>query len=178
MAQSENWFEDEEKRSKWVAFMHSLHENIDPMPIRLMDEMRMVANTLYQIGERSLTESGLSFAQYRILMSLLFSERTSDRSELNPSEISERQGTSRNTVSALIRSLEEQGLVERHLDQNDRRKFNIHLTNAGRALVSTHAREHLEAIGACFGALDAQEQAMLSRMLNKIAQEAKRDCAC
>lgn len=155
-----------------MAFMQSLHAGIDPRAVRLMDEMRTVSHMLYQISERSLAEAGLSLAQYRILLSLLFGEQAGDGRGLNPSEISARQGTSRNTVSALIRSLEEQALVERQLDQNDRRKFNIRLTDAGRALVRAHASEHLQTVGACFGALSDAEQETLSVLLTKIARHA------
>lgn len=166
----------EDRRQRWMAFMHSLHPESDPHAIRLMDEMRMVSHTLYQIGERSVTDAGLSFAQYRILLSLLFADYCGENDGLNPSEISERQGTSRNTISALIRNLEEEGLVERQLDQNDRRKFNIRLTLAGRALAETHASQHLQTIGDCFEALSADEQETLSHLLNKVAQRANRLC--
>jgi DNA-binding MarR family transcriptional regulator len=135
-----------------------------------MDEMRRVSHNLYQIGESSLAASGLSYAQYRILMSLFFCERMEGRDELNPSEISERQGTSRNTVSALIRNLEDEGLVERDLDKEDRRKFNIRLTEAGRALVSEHASKHMRIIAGCFSTLNGDEQEALSQILNKLGE--------
>jgi DNA-binding MarR family transcriptional regulator len=92
------------------------------------------------------------------------------RDELNPSEISERQGTSRNTVSALIRNLEDEGLVERDLDKEDRRKFNIRLTEAGRALVSEHASKHMRIIAGCFSTLNGDEQEALSQILNKLGE--------
>lgn len=156
------------KREQWIAFVQTLNPEIDPRAIRLMDQMRMVSHALYQIGESSLEATGLSYAQYRILMSLFFCEQVSGRGQLNPSEISERQGTSRNTVSALIRNLEEAGLVERHLDKEDRRKFNIRLTEAGRALVRENASRHMHIIGNCFGVLEAEEQKQLSQLLAKL----------
>ncbi|VAW30515.1 hypothetical protein MNBD_CHLOROFLEXI01-1092, partial [hydrothermal vent metagenome] len=90
---------------------------------------------------------------------------------LNPSEISERQGTSRNTISALIRSLEGQGFIERHLDHNDRRKFNICLTPAGRKKVSDHASRHVDVVGKCFSTLTSEEQNQLSQLLAKLSQQ-------
>ena len=157
-----------QKREKWVNLIQSLNPDIDPGAIRLMDEMRRVSHNLYQIGEISLAASGLSYAQYRILMSLFFCERMEGRDELNPSEISERQGTSRNTISALIRNLEDEGLIERHLDKEDRRKFNIRLTEAGRSLVSEHASRHMSIIAGCFSTLTGDEQEALSQILNKL----------
>lgn len=160
---------DTQKREKWLNLIQSLNPDIDPRAIRLMDEMRMVSHSLYQIGESSLIATGLSYAQYRILMSLFFCEQIEGRSELNPSEISERQGTSRNTISALIRNLEDQGLIERHLDKEDRRKFNIRLTEAGRSLVSEHASRHMRIIAGCFRSLTGDEQDRLSQLLAKLS---------
>ena len=168
-----NWLNDDEKRKRWVTFMQTLDPAIDPQAIRLMDEFRSASKMIYHVGESSVDTVGLSFAQYRILMHLLFAEQIGDRQDLNPSEISERQGTSRNTVSALIRNLEEEGLVERSLDPDDRRKFNIRLTENGRSLVTDHARQHFQTIGQCFTTLSPDEQTTLSQLLNKLTTQAK-----
>lgn len=161
---------NKENRERWLAFMQTLTPEISPQATRLMDEMRTVSRTLYHVGETSLVASGLSFAQYRILMHLLFSERMEGRSDLNPSEISDRHGVSRNTVSSLIRNLEGEGLIERHLDEQDRRRFNICLTENGRLRVLAHAQQHMRVIGSCFSALNGDEQQTLSQLLSKLGQ--------
>lgn len=107
---------DQQKREKWLAFVQGLNAEIDPS-VRLMDKLRMVSHALHQIGEGSLADADLSYARFRLLMRLLFCEEFEGRTELNPSEISEKKGVSRNTVSSLIRDLEAEGLIERHLDQ-------------------------------------------------------------
>ena len=166
-------FHDEERRAKWRQLTQELNPDIDPRSIRLMEHMRLVWHALYLIGESSLSESGLSYAQYRLLLTLFYAEKLDGRSELNPSEISETQGTSRNTISGLIRNLEQQTLVERHLDDNDRRKFNICLTAKGRALVEAHNRKHTHIIGNCFTALTPEEQTIFDNLLVKIGNSAK-----
>lgn len=110
----------------------------------------------------------MSVAQYRILMTLLFSEQSEGRAALNPSEISRMRGTSRNTISALIRSLEQDGLVARELDPHDRRKFNIGLTDAGRDAVRRHADAHFALVEAVFAVLDEEEVAVFGRILTKL----------
>lgn len=148
--------------------MQRLHPDIDPQTIRLMDELGFVSRSIYHMGEQSVDEAGLSFAQYRVLMHLFFAEQTGGSGDLNPSEISDRQGVSRNTMSAFIRNLEDDGLVERKLDPNDRRRFNISLTDNGRSLVSQYARDHLETIGSCFSTLSGDEQQTLFALLQKL----------
>ena len=162
------WLQDKEKRQKWLAFIQNFHADIDPQTIRLMDELGFVARSLYHMREQSVDEAGRSFAQYRVLMHLFFAEQTGERSQLNPSEISDRQGVSRNTMSSFIRDLEEDGLIERALDPDDRRRFNIGLTDSGRALVSQHMRNHLETIDHCFSALTSEEQETLLQLLQKL----------
>lgn len=166
-------FDDKEKREKWLRFIQILNPDVDPHATRLMDEMKIVCRALHLIGERSLHAADRSYAQYRLLMGLLYSEEIEDRRDgLNPSEISERQGTSRNTISALIRSLEEEGLVERELDPDDRRKFNIRLTENGRSLVTDHARKHLRTIANCFAPLSPKDKETLSRLLTAVGEQA------
>lgn len=153
--------------------MQSFHPNIDPQSFRLMDELGFVSRSLYFMGEQSVEDAGLSFAQYRVLMHLFFAEQMGDRGELNPSEISDRQGVSRNTMSVFIRNLEEDGFVERRLDPDDRRRFNIRLTDKGRAVVSEHTRNHLETIDDCFRTLNADEQDTLLALLQKLGAQVK-----
>lgn len=160
---------NKEKREEWIAAIQSMTPDVNPRAVRLMDELRVIAHSLYQIGELSLASSGLSYAKYRLLMGLFFHEKCKHHGHMNPSEISEQQGTSRNTISALIRDLEEDGLLERSLDPNDRRKFNIGLTEKGRELVHEHVSNHFRTVGACFDVLDESEQEKLSRLLVKLS---------
>jgi DNA-binding MarR family transcriptional regulator len=166
-----NWLQDKERRQKWMQFMQNFHPDIDPQSIRLMDELGFVARSLYHMGEQSVDDAGLSFAQYRVLMHLFFAEQMGDRAELNPSEISDRQGVSRNTMSTFIRNLEDEGLVERRLDPEDRRRFNISLTDNGRSLVTQYTRTHLETIDHCFHTLDTDEQQTLFGLLQKLGTQ-------
>ena len=153
-----------------LAFVQQLAPEADPAAIHLGGLLHRVGHALYQLSESSLAEAGLSFAQYRILLDLLFCEQFKGTGELNPSEISERQGISRNTVSSLIGNLEEEGLVERRLDREDRRRFIIALTDGGRETARAHAARHLRAVGDCFQMLTAEEKETLGELLLKLGQ--------
>ena len=167
-----HWLHDKQKQEKWANFVQTLNPDLDAHTLRLMDEFQVLSRTIYHLNEQSVTIPGLSFAQYRVLLHLFFAEQMDDCGELNPSEISNRQGVSRNTMRSFIRNLEEEGFVERRLDPHDRRRFNISLTDTGRALVSEHARHHLETIGQCFRVLTTEEQEMLHQLLTKVRERA------
>jgi DNA-binding MarR family transcriptional regulator len=159
---------DLEKREKWIALLQEMQSDVDPRIVRLMDNMRQVSHALYQLGESSLASAGLTFARFRLLMGLLVSAQLDGREELNPSEISVKLGISRNTVSTLVRELEQAGLIERHLDDSDRRRFNIRLTSSGKELVQRNASQHYHIIAGCFDALTADEQESLISILSKL----------
>lgn len=159
------------KRERFLRYIQDRYPEINPQSARLMDEMRMVSHLLHQMSESSLAESGLSYAQYRILFMLHFAEET-DSCGMTPSEISDRQGTSRNTISSLIRTLEDDGLIMRHLDADDRRKFNILLTEAGRDVVMEQAKQHMLMVDTIFEILDPVEMKTLSDLLHKVNDHA------
>ncbi|MEW5987224.1 MAG: MarR family transcriptional regulator [Chloroflexota bacterium] len=159
---------DRQKREQWLAFVQTLSPAADPRTIRLIGLLHRTGHALARVGETSLSAAGLSYAQYRLLMSLLFCEQFEGQAALNPSEISERQGISRNTASALISKLEAEGLIERELDQADRRKFIIRLTPAGRELVRDHASQHFHTIHQCFHVLTPEEQETMSQLLERL----------
>jgi len=168
-----SWLQDKDKRQKWMLFMQDFHPEIDPEALRLMDELGFVFRSVHRMNEQSIEEAGLSFAQYQVLMHLFFAEQVGDKEELNPSEISDRQGVSRNTMSAFIRNLEEKELIERCLDPHDRRRFNISLTESGRELVRQYTRDHLESVSRCFSALTSEEKFALSVLLQKLGTHVK-----
>ena len=162
----------EAQRRQWSAFMRASHPEINAQAAQLMDDFRLVSHQIYRLSDMNLDESGLSYAQYRVLMSLRFNEWTGQCDGLNPSEISAKQGTSRNTISSLIRSLEENGLIARQLDMNDRRRFNIHLSEAGREKMIEQSNDHIELINQLFAVLSTEEMEVLSTLLQKLSQRA------
>lgn len=162
-----------EQRERWAAFIRSLTPQSDPRAARLMDDFHTVAHQIYQLNEAHLTSTGLSYAEFRILMNLMFCEWSGGCNGLNPSVISAHQGTSRNTISTLIRNLEAEGLVERHLDDADRRRFNIHLTDTGREKVRAHSVQFGQLINQLFGALSDTEVETLSGLLRALDRRAQ-----
>lgn len=159
---------DPRRAEQLHAFAESVFSGGDPQAARLMDQLRRVAHQMLRLGETGLQEAGISYAQYRVLWSLLFEEWLGNRDGLNPSSISEQQGTGRNTVSALIRGLEDHGLIERRLDDNDRRRFNIVLTEAGRQRVRQQAAQHMQFVDKMFADFTPDERETFSNLLAKL----------
>ncbi len=87
---------------------------------------------------------------------------------MQPSELSDWQGISRNTVSALIASLEKDGLISRELHGMDRRRFLIRLTPEGRRLVKAKLGSQFKFASSCFKDLSPQDRKTLADLLTRL----------
>ncbi len=93
-----------------------------------------------------------------------------------PSELSRSMGVTSARIAALLKHLEQKGLVLRRTDELDERRVNVSLTEAGRELIS---RRRCEAIGRVAAALrslgeeDACEYVRLQqKMLDALSADA------
>lgn len=90
---------------------------------------------------------------------------------LTPSELADRAWVSNARVANILRALEHKGLVERKHSQNDRRRVNVSLTQAGEAEIQAKQRDfenHAEAFLEQLGEEDTQEMVRLLRRANQI----------
>lgn len=82
-------------------------------------------------------------------------------------EIQDALGIQAGSLSELAARLEERGFVTREKDEQDRRRIVLRLTDAGRAQAAQSAQVGDAEL---FAALDADEQAALREMLDKIIE--------
>jgi DNA-binding MarR family transcriptional regulator len=87
---------------------------------------------------------------------------------LSPTQLSHAQKLSKNTVSAHLRSLEEQALIERELDADDLRQFRIRLTAQGRDLVQQSTPGHMTFLNDLTAELAPNEIETLQILLQKL----------
>jgi len=140
----------------------------DTSGIELFSLMRMLMNLCEAIEAQRDSESGISGPRWMLLMHLYADERHGNREGITPTSLSQFRRVSKNTISALLRGLEQQGLVKRSLDATDRRRFRIQLTPAGRALVKETAPERIAYLNHMASGLSAAERAQLIELLAKL----------
>lgn len=128
----------------------------------------MVANAYASAVDENLRDAGLSWPRLGLLLRLMAEERCGIADGLSPTHLSHHQNVSKNTISALLRGLEEQGLIERTLDSDDRRVFRIRLTDAGRQVIQAHAPGHIRLMNKLASGLTAEEQQQLTTLLAKL----------
>jgi DNA-binding MarR family transcriptional regulator len=110
----------------------------------------------------------LSGPRWQILLRLLIDEKGGNCTGLNPTNLSHSQRVSKNTISALLRGLETQGLIQRAIDPADLRAFRIQLTPAGREYVLANAPRRFERVDHILSGLSVDEQEQLIALLTKL----------
>lgn len=145
--------------------LHDLAGAVDPSGLELARLVHVVANQYEALGIGHAKSKGFSGPRWRLLLRLMAEERLGNNDGLSPSYLSRCQDVGKNTISVLLRGLEEQGMIERTLDQEDRRFFRIRLTPSGRELIQTRAPVWLDRLNGISAGLSSEEKAELIRLL-------------
>jgi DNA-binding MarR family transcriptional regulator len=129
--------------------------------------VRIVAGAYDRLLNDAMRAEPVSVPRLRILLRLWVEERMGC-GVVNPTHLSRTQQLSKNTISEHLRALEEDGLIARELDQDDRRQFRIFLTDAGRALVRSSAPSHAHMLNNLLAPLSLEEVSQLQHLLTKL----------
>jgi DNA-binding MarR family transcriptional regulator len=146
-----------------------LSEQERPTGMEIAGLIRMVANQYEIIGNQPARgEETLSGPRWGVLLRLAAAEGNNGHPRITPTDLSRSQNVSKNTISSLLRGLEEQGLISRELDPNDRRIFNIRLTPAGRDLIRDTTPRRVAWMNQTVAQFSLEEQEQLIRLLGKL----------
>jgi DNA-binding MarR family transcriptional regulator len=140
--------------------------------------VRMLANLYDTASQHEGDERDISGPRLGILFRLWMEEKIGSREGITPTALSRNSNVTRNTTSALLRGLEEQGLVERSLDPSDRRLFRIRLSEAGRSLVTQIGPARVRYADQLASGLSEVEQEQLLDLLGKLFASVQARCEC
>ena len=85
-----------------------------------------------------------------------------------PSALSRSMGVSSARIAALLKHLEQKGLVLRRTDEHDERRVNVSLTDAGRKLINERRREAIERVAAALRSLGEEDALEYIRIQQKM----------
>ena len=158
---------NDQQRKWFLEFIRRVSPSADPTSVMLFGQVTRASNLLEQAAEKNLGGE-MTWAKFRLLMNLGRGEQHGAAEGMQPSELSDAQGVSRNTVSALIASLEKDGLLTRELHGTDRRRFVIRLTPEGRKVLKAKLDDHFRFVTRCFDAFNASERQTLLEFLIRL----------
>ena len=129
--------------------------------------LHRVTNTVvYDIESTVHRPAGWSWSAFRAVFTLWVS------GPLEPSRLAETSGMSRQAVSALAKTLEADGLIERSAATNDARSIVLALTPLGVERIEQVFLAHNRREADWAGVLDPDERHQLTRLLTKLADAA------
>jgi DNA-binding MarR family transcriptional regulator len=149
--------------------LHALTGEDHSSGMEIAHLIRVIGNQYETIGDQEVCPGGggISAPRWALLMRLA-AEEDHGNHETTPTELSRSQNVTKNTISALLRGLEDQGLISRELDADDRRVFRIRLTPAGRELLRSTAPQRIAQLNQFASHLNSQEQNQLIDLLGKL----------
>ncbi|MGD8190917.1 MarR family winged helix-turn-helix transcriptional regulator [Brevibacillus ginsengisoli] len=120
---------------------------------------------IYTEMEARLSQFGITQGRF-ILLKIMYQ---SGEAHLTPSELAERAGVTRGTVSGLIDGLERDGLIERKRPLgNDRRIVTVQLTQTGWKLMDQLLPYYVKGIDLLMSSLTEEDHAVLSSLMDKL----------
>ena len=130
------------------------------LPYRLSVLSNAVSSKIAKIYER---EFDLSIWQWRIIAVL------GEREGLTSTEVALRTLMDKPTVSRAAASLIERGILERHIDRDDRRRAPMRLTDEGQAIYAAVMPRALASERELLDAMSADEIATLHSLLSRLS---------
>ncbi|AYF73812.1 MarR family transcriptional regulator [Nocardia yunnanensis] len=144
---------------------YGLEDAVDPQVVLVAVRLLAVGAGLVKASEAHFARFGLSTGRYRLLAALEDAD-----GELSPSHLAAILGVTRATVTGLIASLEQQGLVCRRDSTEDGRSVMVVLTARGAKRLREMAPEHFARLQAMAGALTSAERTTFLDLLERISQ--------
>jgi DNA-binding MarR family transcriptional regulator len=119
----------------------------------------------FELGSKALAPLGINGREAAVLRAI------DDTTALSQGEIARKMDVDRTTMVALIDDLQDKGLVERHQDQQDRRRNVVELTPVGRDTVRKAADLAAQAERTFLRRLSAADAEQFRKTLRALLEE-------
>ena len=154
-------------REKLADRLRNLSGLDDVRGIEIALLIRNVSNCYENLEDGFRTDLEMSGPRWAILMRLWDDEKNGALFA-TPTDLSKFQQVKKTTISSMIKKLEEDGLIERNLDSEDKRFFRLHLTPKGKALAEKFSPKFAHFQNQLASGLTAKEREDLIHLLAKL----------
>ncbi len=136
--------------------------------IQVSTALHRIANLYDMITNQASEVEGVSAPRMGILFRLYAGEVLHKEAGVTPTMLSHMQNVTKNTISSLVKGLEDQGLIRRENDPVDRRIYRLHLTDAGREYIIRIAPQQITFLNSLISDMKPQEIDQLLELLGKL----------
>ena len=147
-----------------IQAMVRRYSNIDPTAVEAFLVFLRISRDLMAAGETHLARHGTSVGRFTVLMLL----NREPEVGVSPSQLADRAGVTRATMTGLLDSLERDGFITREHDTDDRRAMTVRLAPASQDFFDNMLPDHFRRIEAVMDNLSENEKENLIRLLAKV----------
>lgn len=140
------------------------YSNMDVSAVKACLVLLRTGSDLLTGFEITLSRHGLSQGRFLILIVM---NRTPDKA-VSPSELAEKIGVTRATMTGLLDGLERDKLIKRYAHPGDRRKIALQLTSKGRHRLEQMLPDYYDRIAKLMKNLSEDECQQLVELLGKV----------
>src|SRR5258706_9133654 len=140
------------------------YPQIDPRAVEAFLVLLRTATDTLSAFDSYLQRLGMSQGKFTVLMLL---NRDPERG-VNPSELADKAGVTRATMTGLLEGLEREKLISRQGDRSDRRRAVVRMTPAARTFMDTLLPDYYTRIHELMTDLSETDKRELTHLLNKI----------
>jgi len=155
----------EDSVDRHVARWRDELDYVDPVHEAIVARLMMLSRHLAATRTAAHTDAGLPRPAFKILLAL---RRLGAPYTASPSDLADYLGLTRGALSVRLGPLEDDGLIARTVDKDDRRRVHVRLTASGRRAFDRHARLEGRDEAALLDALSPTDQRRLADLLREL----------
>ena len=140
------------------------YPELDPRALEAFLVLLRVGSDVLDGLEAWLARQGTSQGKFTLLMLL----NRDPAVGISPSDLADRSGVTRATITGLLDGLSREKLISREDDRGDRRKAVVRLTKRGRKVIDDMLPGYYSQVAALMGVLDDEEKIALVDLLGKV----------
>lgn len=125
--------------------------------------MSRALNKINRATNKVYTKYGLTSGQFAVLEALYH------KGDLSVGEVQEKILTTSGTIPVIVRNLEKEGLLEKAIDEKDKRRFILRITEKGRDLMNLAYPENEAIIVSMINTWSKEEQEQILKYMKKFA---------
>ena len=157
-----------------IRHLSERYPEIDPRAVEAFLVLWRTATDTLGTLESCLQQHGMSQGKFTVLMIL---NRNPDQG-VNPSELADRAGVTRATMTGLLDGLEREKMISRQGDRIDRRRAVVRLTTQARQFLDGMLPGYYTRLHELMADLTEDDKAHLTELLMKISQRLPRVKTC
>ena len=147
------------------------YPELDPNSVMLYLELQKTYKLMKEKHDNLMQQYEISDAKFTIMM-LLTKEQDMT---LAPSQLSKKIGSKKSTITGILKGMENKGLIQRKLYEEDKRTNYVQLTKEGLTVLKKVLPENYELVSSMFETFTSEEKETFYHLISKLKNKLLKD---